>query len=52
MCLISIKFCTQRFNVSVRGMLVKKDFISKLAVKIEVSDSNSSLAKERDSFII
>ena len=52
MCLISIKFCSQRFNVSVRCMLVKKDFLSKLAVKIEASSSNSSLTKEKESFII
>ena len=29
------RFCTQRFNVSGRGMLRKSDFISKLATENE-----------------
>ena len=41
-----------KFNVSVRGMLVKSDFISKLAIKHEVSKSKTSLVKEKESFIV
>ena len=46
------RFCTQRFSVSVRGMLVKSDFISKLAIKSEASNSKTSLANEKESFIV
>ena len=36
------RFCTQRFNVSGRGMLRKSDFISKLATENEASNSKTS----------
>ena len=41
----------QRVNVSVRGMLVESDFISKLTIKHEASKSKTSLAKEKESFM-
>ena len=40
------------FNLSVRDMLVKSDFISKLAVKGEAPNSKTSLANEKGSFIV
>ena len=52
MCLISVKILyAQRFNISVRDMLVKSDFISKLAIKHEASKSKASLAKENSSLL-
>ena len=41
-----------KFNVSVRGMLVKSDFISKFVVKSEATNSKTSLANEKESFIV
>ena len=41
----------QKFNVFVRGMLVKSDFVSKLAIK-KASKSLTYLAKEKESFIL
>ena len=43
-------FLTQTFNVSDRGMLVKYDFISKLSIESESSNSKTSLANEKESF--
>ena len=40
------------FNVSVKGMLVKSDFILKLAIKSEASSSKASSAIEKEFFII
>ena len=42
----------QRINVSVRGMLMKSDFISKLATNNKASNSKTSLANEKESFFI
>ena len=35
-----------------RGMLLKSDFISKLAIKIEASNYKTSLVHEKESFIV
>ena len=48
--LISVKGLYTK--VSVRGMLVKSDFISKLAIKSEASNSKASLAIEKESFTV
>ena len=45
------RFCTQRFNVSGRGMLRKSDFISKLATENEASNSKTSSANEKGPLI-
>ena len=45
-------FYTQRFKVFVRNILVKSDFISKLAMKNEASNSKTSLAKEKETFVV
>ena len=49
--LISAKVFTQRFNVSVWGTLIS-EFILKLAVKSEALNSETSLANEKESFIV
>ena len=49
--LISAKVFTQRFNVSVCGTLMS-EFILKLAVKSEALNSETSLANEKESFIV
>ena len=41
------RFCIEIFNVSVRGMLVKSDFISS-----EISNYKTSLANEKESLIL
>ena len=42
----------QRVNVSVKDMLVKSDFISKLAMENEASNSKTFLAKEKEPSIV
>ena len=42
----------QRVNVSVKDMLVKSDFISKLTMGNKASNSKTFLAKEKESFIV
>ena len=41
-----------KVNVSVRDMLVKKDFISKLTIKSEASNSQTSLGNEKESVVV
>ena len=42
----------QRFHISVRGMLVKSDFISKLSIKSEAFNSKTSLANKTESIVV
>ena len=42
----------QGVNVPVKDMLVKSDFISKLTIKSEVPNSTTTLANEKESFIV
>ena len=35
-----------------RGMLLKSDFISKIAIKIEASNYKTSLVHKKESFIV
>lgn len=39
------------FNVSVRGMLVTNDYISKHAIKNKASNYETSLGEEKESFV-
>ena len=41
----------QRFHISVRGTLVKSDFISKLSIKSEAFNSKTSLANKTESIV-
>ena len=41
----------QRFHISVRGMLVKSDFISKLSIKSEAFNLKTSLANKTESIV-
>ena len=45
-------FVHKGFNVSVRGMLMKSDFISKLSIKCEAPNSKTSLANEKEFFVV
>ena len=42
----------QEFNISIRSILVKSELISKLGIENEETNSKTSIAKEKDSFIV